>query len=268
MLTNAQNQDTDTCQPVPIDDLQDDYHLAGICGVAVQNAHYTTAKTRYDAQAPKFDYYHYKPSIGTDGRFCVCYQPSDSYQTSFGLTDEQEQWIETRENEMNQNNNNAENVYYSRVDGHDLSEEETNAVDLRDSNVVYLSSNDFQDGTLRIKKSGTYIITEDIEFDFGKDYDYWPQSSQADEYPGAQQFRDPYSFGFFAGITVEADYVTIDLNGHELKQSIEFYFNQRWFAIIELGNQQFLPGNLCLCLCFLSLFDVVRVYHNTVVARK
>ena len=48
--------------------------------------------------------------------------------------------------------------------------------------------------------------------------------------------------GFFAGITIEADHGTVDLNQHELKMGLEFYFKQRWFALIELSNQQFLPG--------------------------
>ena len=48
--------------------------------------------------------------------------------------------------------------------------------------------------------------------------------------------------GYFAGITIEADNVIIDLGGYELKQSIEFYFQQRFFTIIELSSGQFLPG--------------------------
>ena len=74
-----------------------------------------------------------------------------------------------------------------------------------------------------------------IEFDFNKDDDYWPCADQADEYPGAVSYRDPYFMRFFAGITVKADYVTIDLNGQELKQSTTFHYQQRWFA------KQFLP---------------------------
>ena len=76
-----------------------------------------------------------------------------------------------------------------------------------------------------------------IEFDFNKDDDYWPCTDQADEYPGAISYHDLYFMRFFAGITVKADYVTIDLNGHELKQSTTFHCQQRWFAIIELGRQ-------------------------------
>ena len=48
--------------------------------------------------------------------------------------------------------------------------------------------------------------------------------------------------GFFAGITVEAEDVVLDLNGHRLEMSEYFYYQQRWFTIIELSTQYFLPG--------------------------
>ena len=108
--------------------------------------------------------------------------------------------------------------------------------------VYYLSQEDFNSGPYRITRSGTYIIIEDIVFNFNPDDDYWPREDQADVYPGAASYRDPYHLGFFAGITIECDNVLIDLNSHKLEMSIEFYYQQRWFAIIELGSQQFLPG--------------------------
>jgi len=91
---------------------------------------------------------------------------------------------------------------------------------------------------------------EDIEFEFNKgDYNdpfaegsWWPSLNQTDEYPGAGGYRDPYFLGFFAGITVETTDVVIDLNGHTLKMSEFFYYYQRWFSIIELASQYFLPG--------------------------
>ena len=48
--------------------------------------------------------------------------------------------------------------------------------------------------------------------------------------------------GFFAGITVECGEVVIDLNGHTLSQSQNFYYQQRWFSIIELDSQPFMPA--------------------------
>ena len=144
--------------------------------------------------------------------------------------------------------------------------EDDNAIteDARESNVVALYQSDFLHGTYRIVESGTYVIMEDITFDFNKPSDiemaadsfspnsidgdelYWfPTHSQAEsggDYPGLYDYEGVYTLGFFAGITVEADFVTIDLNGHRLEQSEHFYFQQRFFVLIEMASRPFVPG--------------------------
>ena len=239
------------CEGVAFEENATDYSTAGMCGVAVQSTDIQVARDRIDAEfggtLP-----HYKPSIGTDGRFCVCYTPSVEEQQNYYVSKSKfEEAVKERERKKTVegpvNYMDTLEQKHLRVDGHEIdsSDSDRESEDLRDSNVMYLSKNDFEDGTLRIKKSGTYILTEDVEFDFAKDNDYWPSSDtdNYDEYLGAGRYnRDPYSYGFFAGIAIEANYVTIDLNGHELKQSLEFYYSQRFFAIIEFGNQMFLPG--------------------------
>ena len=94
---------------------------------------------------------------------------------------------------------------------------------------------DFEHGTYRIRIPGTYTIMEDIDFDFkanknnpNVDGAYWPTSDDIAEYPGAGDVRGPYFMGFFAGITIECNDVTLDLNGHTLKMSEYFYYQQRW----------------------------------------
>lgn len=81
-----------------------------------------------------------------------------------------------------------------------------------------LSQKNFSDGTFRIVKSGCYFLAEDIEFAPNIDCcDYWPR---VDAHPtiqvgGETQLlypQGPYSLGFFAAITVEADDVVLDLN--------------------------------------------------------
>ena len=138
--------------------------------------------------------------------------------------------------------------------------------DNRDLNIVYLYNSDFKDGTYRIKESGTYIIMEDIVFNFNSpseeemadidnfspnsiDLDelYWcPTKEQADSvtgtHPGLYSYSGAYTLGFFAGITIEANYVTIDLKGHSLSQHPLFYFQQRFFSLIEMASQIFVPG--------------------------
>ena len=51
-----------------------------------------------------------------------------------------------------------------------------------------------------------------------------------------------FRIGFFAAIVIQAEKVTLDLNGYEIKQSIQHYLNQRFYAHIELGSSPFVPG--------------------------
>ena len=88
---------------------------------------------------------------------------------------------------------------------------------------------------------------EDIEFDFNAgdlndpntEWAWWPREDQSDEYPGAYKTRDEYFMGFFAGITIECAGVILDLNGHEVRMSKEFYYQQRHFANIALKSVVF-----------------------------
>eukprot|EP01084_Bolivina_argentea_P048422 89224_1 len=92
---------------------------------------------------------------------------------------------------------------------------------------------------------------EDIIFDFNAGdvhHDplnvdrWWPHEDQQGMYPGAQEYRDAYFLGFWAGITIETSHVILDLNGHSLAMSDAFYYQQRWFTTIALQSQYFLPG--------------------------
>ena len=96
-------------------------------------------------------------------------------------------------------------------------------------NKTVLNQSDFNSGTYRIKSSGYYILGENIEF----------QPIPADE---ATRTDQP-GIGWFAIITVETDYVVLDLNGHTIEATQEF-LNQHifnLFSIVELDNSQF-PG--------------------------
>lgn len=110
-----------------------------------------------------------------------------------------------------------------------------------------LRQSDFDGGTYRIRAPGTYRLAEDVSFGPRKDDDYWPPflSGGADDdaedlerYPPAA-----YYLGFFAALTVEADDVTIDLNGHVLEQSEEFYLLQRFWNAIELNDRPFVSND-------------------------
>merc|ERR1719334_3062591 len=88
---------------------------------------------------------------------------------------------------------------------------------------------------------------EDIEFDFnpgdGDDpntgVSWWPKNEQREKYPGAGETMGNYYLGFIAGITVEVDNVTIDLNGYEIKMSKALYYQQRFFSCIALKSVAF-----------------------------
>eukprot|EP01084_Bolivina_argentea_P078622 142682_1 len=167
-----------------------------------------------------------KPSIGSNGKFCMCIKPKNLEIYNLQL---QQQFI--------------------------------NNIQLKDSeninrNNVKLYNSDFIYGTYRIKSSGTYIIMEDIIFDFNapngykfgnlQTYnninDWWPNIDQNDIYPGAGDNYGSYFLGFWAGITIECNDVILDLNGHKLQMSNAFYYQQSFFVIIALSSQIFLPG--------------------------
>jgi len=124
----------------------------------------------------------------------------------------------------------------------------------------YLSSSDFALGTYRITKSGTYCLTEDISFNpvpgtnaspnikgawFPGFYDSaygfgttdFSNPALGDTFIGPK--FGPFALGFFAVITVETSDVIIDLKGFTIGQSFAHYIQQRYFAIIEIGNTPF-----------------------------
>jgi len=107
--------------------------------------------------------------------------------------------------------------------------------------VTELWRSDFANGTYRITASGTYRVMEDINFRPNPNDDFRPLPSQAALYPttGAEA---AYRLGFFAAITVEAADVVLDLNNHVVQQSAIHALQQRFFAVIELADQPFIPA--------------------------
>ena len=106
---------------------------------------------------------------------------------------------------------------------------------------IYLDNDDFKNGTYRITQKGRYVLTEDIIFDPNPENDFkpLPEDIASGKYPVAR--GAPYSLGFFAAITIEAEDVELDLNGFTIKQSEGHNLNQRFFAHIELASSPFIP---------------------------
>ena len=80
----------------------------------------------------------------------------------------------------------------------------------------------FEDNILRkpiiIDKEGEYNIDNDILIDFSPIVNY-------EEIQNLPSLR----YGFFGGIIIVAENVTMDLHGHEIKMSSSFALSQRFF---------------------------------------
>jgi len=113
--------------------------------------------------------------------------------------------------------------------------------------IYHLVQEDFEDGTYIISEPGVYILDEDISFDPNP-------PSNTDEIPqcctvmdsqllsnGGRYDDKAYNLGFFAAIAIETSDVEIDLNGHTIEQSERHALMQRFFAVIELADQPFIP---------------------------
>lgn len=147
--------------------------------------------------------------------------------------------------------------------------------------VTPLTGDDFTYGTYIITEPGTYQLAEDISFNPNSpatltaavDGGLIPAAmasgfglaSPVDAYAagrplpsqlvpgGVDHFSpggpldpryDPAAFGvgFFAAVAITADDVVLDLDGHTIEQSPEHALLQRFFAVIELADQPFVPG--------------------------
>eukprot|EP00485_Elphidium_margaritaceum_P019055 CAMPEP_0202726258 /NCGR_PEP_ID=MMETSP1385-20130828/184520_1 /ASSEMBLY_ACC=CAM_ASM_000861 /TAXON_ID=933848 /ORGANISM="Elphidium margaritaceum" /LENGTH=996 /DNA_ID=CAMNT_0049392475 /DNA_START=97 /DNA_END=3086 /DNA_ORIENTATION=+ len=186
-----------------------------------------------------------KPSMGHDGRFCMCVKPQE--YAEFQVP--KEQLREKRES--------IADVKFLSQQHHENDRDANKEWSSESAIKIYrLYQKDFEKGTYRIQKPGKYIVMEDITFDFkapdgymdgGLDTyngpsDWWPTYDQIEDYPGAGDLRDPYFLGFWAGITIEADNVILELNHHSLQMSEALFYQQSFFALISLTSQVFLPG--------------------------
>jgi len=222
---------TGNVDPTPIDESSpaDYYDYTGQCVTSIESSQKTVPQIHEECTIQTDDQVM-KPSLGIQGSFCVCVQPSE--QKTFNVANDKLTEFQARLSSLTQ------------MKGK-LKEAKTSS-----NNIVQLYQKDFLHGTYRITEAGTYQIMENIEFEFNQgNFDdpfvegaWWPAADQAEEYPGAGDYRDPYFLGFFAGITIETSDVVLDLNSFTLKMSHLYYFHQRWFSIIELASQYFLPG--------------------------
>ncbi len=110
---------------------------------------------------------------------------------------------------------------------------------------VYLYQKDFDNGTYIIDKPGKYALAEDISFNPNADrrpyHAVKPKPNQLKSNGGIYDDRS-YGLGFFAAVVIAADNVVLDFNMNTIEQSKEHALLQRFFAVIELADQPFIPG--------------------------
>lgn len=134
--------------------------------------------------------------------------------------------------------------------------------------VVNVYNKDFEHGTLRVRVPCILVLKENVYFnpnrpeswldkdnqitdDFNEAValnpnrvlDYMPTMSKEENKQYFQEeVRFGYSLGFFAALAIECDNVIVDLNGYVFQQHLEHSLQQRFFAIIELADQPFIPN--------------------------
>ena len=135
------------------------------------------------------------------------------------------------------------------------------------NNIVLVKQEDFKFGTLRIREPCMIKLTENILFnpnrpttwidknnnittdfndavsiDKNRKLDWWPDSNldENKEY-FEKEVRNAYRLGFFAALALESEDIIINLNNYTLQQHPEHALQQRFFSIIELADQPFIP---------------------------
>lgn len=138
---------------------------------------------------------------------------------------------------------------------------------MNNKKIVNVSQKDFEHGTLRIREPCVLKLTENIYFnpnrpetwinkngivtrdfkeavriDPNRKLDWWPEFSKTlnKEY-FEKEVRNAYRLGFFAAITLESEDIIINLNNFTIQQHPEHALQQRFFSVIELADQPFVP---------------------------
>ena len=108
---------------------------------------------------------------------------------------------------------------------------------------VSLSQSDFNNGAYIINTPGVYTFQEDIVFRPTGTLDpLEPETWMFPDRTTAPYDESPFRLGHFAGIVVQTNGVTIDLNGKTFSQSQEHALIQRFFSLIELASSPFKPN--------------------------
>ena len=135
------------------------------------------------------------------------------------------------------------------------------------SKVVLVKQNDFKHGTLRVRQPCMIKLIEDIYFnpnrpetwidksnnvtknfseavsiDKNRELDWWPEFKLSNNKQYFEkEVRNAYRLGFFTAIALENENIILNLNNYTLQQHPEHALQQRFFSVIELADQPFVP---------------------------
>ena len=208
----------------------------------------------------------YRPVISLTRSACTCYKPDDQEIQEFQVNITELPPVTIGPNVLKTIDYVDENIIIADMSDQDSSPQ--HATDVANAaaaecegNIYYVTNEDFMNGTFRITECGEYVLTEDIIFNFNpptmdemNDEDFSPNSIDLDElywyprtdqqsedqYPGTYTYNGAFALGYFAGITIESNNVVVNLNGYSMSMDYTFYFQQRFFSLIEMGSKYFL----------------------------
>ena len=75
------------------------------------------------------------------------------------------------------------------------------------------------------RRDTIYVLQDDVEF-------------QPTDVPAGK----PFHLGWFAAVRMYGENIILDLNGKYIRQSVDHWIKQRFFAIVEVGSVPFLQG--------------------------
>ena len=185
------------------EDAVNDNLKTGICDFEIRNSRESVSQSFSKCAAEGDSNSNWKPSLGIDGRYCQCWKPSAKSLNPNEVNNQRFLSISTQ-------------ILHEKIASiqslQSLSKlivEEVEPLEVMD---IHLYQSDFESGTYRITAPGTYVVMEDIEFDFNappggyhgtkspndvRKRCWWPLVEDKEKYPGAGSARDPYFLGMF-----------------------------------------------------------------------
>ena len=117
-----------------------------------------------------------------------------------------------------------------------------------ENKTVLLQQSDFDSGTVRMRWSAKYKLTENISFEPNASDDHWPKCNGLGDFQ--EDYCDSsdgtvlpaYRMGFFAAATMETQHVVFDLNGFTMEASDVFALQMRFMSVVALTGQPFVGG--------------------------